>query len=82
VLSEKKGNLLATDWHLFELCVFNLLNNSIKYTQEGKIELTLDLQVINQNLHKLILSVQDSGVGITRERLNSIFTEFKELSDN
>jgi signal transduction histidine kinase len=50
--------------------VNNLIENSIKYTKEGTI--TVDLQKKDD---KVLLSVKDTGVGITDEDKKNLFTE-------
>jgi len=49
----------------------NLIENSIKYTREGKIIITLE----NTKENKVLLSVKDTGIGITGEDKNILFTE-------
>ncbi len=56
----------------------NLLTNSIKYTEEGSI--SLSVKCINTgNLSNLIISVQDTGRGIKAENINKLFTKFERL---
>jgi len=50
--------------------VNNLLENSLKYTKEGGIKVILSRQA-----DKILLAVQDTGVGITEEDKKSLFTE-------
>lgn len=50
--------------------VNNLIENSIKYTKEGKIVVNLG----NKD-GKILLSVKDTGVGITDEDKKNLFTE-------
>ena len=48
----------------------NLLENSIKYTKKGTITVGLE-----KSSDKVVLSVRDTGVGITAEDKNILFTE-------
>ena len=50
--------------------VSNLIENSIKYTEKGKI--TVGLEKRND---KILLSVKDTGVGISDEDKKNLFTE-------
>jgi signal transduction histidine kinase len=50
--------------------VHNLIENSTKYTKEGKITLSLE-----KRENKILLSVKDTGVGITEEDKKNLFTE-------
>ena len=49
----------------------NLIENSIKYTKEGKIITTLE----HSGDNKIIFSVKDTGIGITEEDKKHLFTE-------
>ena len=58
--------------------VSNLLSNSIKYTEEGSID--LNVKCINKNDEcVLIISVKDTGRGIKKELINKLFTKFERL---
>jgi signal transduction histidine kinase len=51
--------------------VNNLIENSIKYTKEGKIFTTLE----KTKEGKILFSVKDTGMGITEEDKKHLFTE-------
>ena len=52
----------------------NLINNAIKFTENGHINFTADY-----DNGQLIFSIEDSGEGIKREQLNEIFKVFSSL---
>lgn len=54
--------------------VNNLIENSIKYTKEGKILVGLE-NTEKDGINKILLSVKDSGIGITEEDKKNLFTE-------
>ncbi|WP_051685001.1 ATP-binding protein [Clostridium sp. KNHs205] len=51
--------------------LINLLDNAIKYTEEGTITVSL-----KEEENDLILSVKDTGIGIEKEYLSRIFERF------
>ena len=58
----------------------NLLTNSIKYTDEGKINLKITcVNDLSKNISNLIISCQDTGKGIKAENINRLFTKFDRL---
>lgn len=58
----------------------NLINNAIKFTDEGKVVLTV-LQVENQDNHvSLEFSVQDSGIGISEDKIDAVFESFTQAA--
>jgi signal transduction histidine kinase/CheY-like chemotaxis protein/HPt (histidine-containing phosphotransfer) domain-containing protein len=64
--------------------LINLLNNAIKYTKAGYIRLDIAKQDIPQspsgeNQVKIMFAVEDTGIGIRQDDLNSLFGEFTRL---
>ena len=56
----------------------NILTNAVKYTKEGFIDFTVST-VIKENVCRLIVSVEDSGIGIKEENINKLFSKFERL---
>lgn len=54
----------------------NLLSNSIKYTDSGQIDVGLTL---DQKANRYVISIKDSGIGVSREDLSVLFSKFKQL---
>ena len=70
--------LLGDRVHVKEI-LNNLISNAIKYTNEGKIDVTA--KCINQNdMCNLIITVQDTGRGIKKEDVDKLFTKFERLN--
>jgi signal transduction histidine kinase/CheY-like chemotaxis protein len=56
----------------------NLLSNAFKYTEEGKVSLTVRWEKRGENAW-MIFAVQDTGQGIKKEDLNRLFSEYHQL---
>ncbi len=54
--------------------LLNILSNSIKYTDKGKITLSAS-SVKSNSLCRLIIKIKDTGRGMTKEEMNNIFTD-------
>ena len=67
---------------LKQICV-NILTNAVKYTKEGSITFSIN-SVIKNNVCRLIISVEDTGIGIKQENINKLFNKFErlDLKDN
>ena len=67
---------------LKQICV-NILTNAVKYTKEGSIIFSIN-SVIKNDVCRLIISVEDTGIGIKQENLNKLFNKFErlDLKDN
>ena len=60
-----------------QICV-NILTNAIKYTKEGTIEFNIS-SVIKDNVCRLIISVEDTGIGIKEENIDKLFNKFERI---
>ena len=58
--------------------IMNLLSNSIKYTNEGSITTKIEA-LSNAEKCLLTITVEDTGVGMTQESLDQIFTKFQRF---
>ncbi|MEW5822596.1 MAG: GAF domain-containing sensor histidine kinase [Cyanobacteriota bacterium] len=90
---ENLPDQIFSDRELIKFILNNLMNNAIKFTNEGFVELnvkiaqknsleSLNLQINNlKNDNYLILSVKDSGIGIDEQYHSQIFDEFRQIED-
>ena len=67
---------------LKQICV-NILTNAVKYTKEGSITFSIN-SIIKNDVCRLIISVEDTGIGIKQENLSKLFNKFErlDLEDN
>lgn len=64
---------LISDMHKCQHILQNLISNAIKFTEKGTVEIKTT-QVKNQ----IIISVTDSGIGVSADHLPHIFDEFRQ----
>ena len=67
---------LQADWEVFELILFNFVQNAVKYNKKKGV-VAIIAKVTNQQL--LEVQVIDTGVGIDKQRQNLLFKPFLEL---
>lgn len=58
--------------------LFNLLSNSIKFTNKGYIELKVEALETLEDSQKIRIGVKDSGIGMSAEFLDKIFEMFSQ----
>lgn len=76
---EKEGNLGHIDVDLTKLrqAIFNLLSNAAKFCQNGSIKLIVKRDEADD---RIVFAVQDTGIGIGVEALNSLFENFSQAN--
>lgn len=55
----------------------NLVGNAVKFTDEGQITIDIDIKQ-NRDITLCTVAVKDTGIGISPEKIDSIFEEFKQ----
>ncbi len=58
--------------------IINLLTNAVKYTNAGYIMLNISGK-IKEDKVELVITVQDSGIGIKKENIDKLFSKFDRL---
>ena len=81
-INDEIPDVLNGDKMRIEQILLNLMDNSLKYTNAGKIKVTTDYESIDKNNVNIIISVKDTGCGITNEDKNNLFTSFKRLEED
>lgn len=67
---------IKSDEVRIEQIINNLLENAIKFTQSGNIEITA-----SKNIKRFIFSIKDTGIGIPEEHFDDIFKRFFKVID-
>jgi PAS domain S-box-containing protein len=56
----------------------NLLSNAVKFTERGEVLVSVSPAPAPEGRYALACSVRDSGIGMTRDVMNSLFTPFTQ----
>jgi signal transduction histidine kinase/CheY-like chemotaxis protein len=68
--------LLFIDKQRLNQIIFNLLSNAVKYTQAGKIDFNMTIVPKGADLLHVVIKVQDTGLGISKEFQKKMFEPF------
>ena len=69
--SNLKNVILYSDKNKLDSIITNLINNAIKFTATGSIEVGCEV-----NKDELLFFVKDTGIGIEKERMKAVFDRF------
>ncbi len=72
---------VITDPDALRRIVTNLINNAIKFTQQGHVRVGVREMRKADNTCCLRIEVEDTGIGIPNDRLDEIFESFRQLED-
>lgn len=74
--------MLAGDPLKIKQIIFNLLGNSVKFTNNGYIKLSIKKGIQQLKKIELLITVEDTGIGIKQSKLDKIFLPFEQAEDN
>ncbi len=72
----EKGIKTKTDERFLRQILNNLINNAIKYTNAGGVEIEL-----SKTENDVLIKVKDTGKGIAKDKFDIIFEEFRQESE-
>ncbi|MBR5091388.1 MAG: response regulator [Ruminiclostridium sp.] len=76
-------NLLHGDEVRIKQIITNILTNAVKYTEKGFVKFCIDYRRIPDEPQEVILdiSVVDTGIGIKKQDMNKLFSEFDRIEE-
>ena len=83
LLSDQVPEAVIGDVTRLRQVLINLLANAMKFTLHGSVSVQVEAQGSPEgnNLHRLTIHVADTGIGIPRERIESLFDPFEQADD-
>lgn len=78
-ISEDVPNFLFGDPTRYRQIILNLMSNAVKFTDYGKISLSVAVNSKAENLVELLTSVEDTGHGIPTEKIQMLFEPYVQV---
>lgn len=79
-ISENIPTELYGDQVKLKQVIISILKNAVKYTKNGYIEVSAN-EIVKYDVCRLIIEIEDSGVGIGVEKLNELLKSNSNLED-
>lgn len=69
---------LMGDPYRLNQILLNLISNALKFTRKGAVGLYISVKSHQAEAYELLFEVRDTGIGISKEKLGSIFESFTQ----
>lgn len=80
VIDPKLPEVLIGDPFRLNQILINLVGNALKFTNQGQVQILVNLLSAANGEFNVRFSIKDSGIGIPKSRLNTIFEQFNQGS--
>ncbi len=70
---------VATDRARLQQVLLNLLSNAVKFTSAGDVTVTVRARELGEGRYEVELRVEDQGIGIPADKVDRLFTPFKQV---
>jgi len=74
-------NVLGDRIRLYQI-LLNLTSNAVKFTEKGEVSINLKLKKQSNLTYHYLFSIQDTGIGIPKNKQSIIFESFRQASSD
>ncbi len=78
-VSDDVPNVLKGDPTKLNQILMNLAGNALKFTYQGRIEINVSLSEEIETGYIILIKVSDTGIGIPRQKLASVFESYTQV---
>lgn len=78
-IDENIPKLISGDATRLSQIIMNLMTNALKFTENGTVQIILNLENVVENTHFINFQIKDTGIGIALENQDKIFENFTQI---
>lgn len=80
--AENLPEILAGDPNRIRQVLNNLISNAVKFTEKGKVHISLKINQMTDEFVELRFMVSDTGMGISKEDYGKLFQSFSQVDSS
>lgn len=80
-IDDRIPNMLKGDGGRLNQILLNLMDNAVKFTEQGSVKIKVNLNQKVGKRHHILFEIIDSGIGIPSDKHEIIFESFKQIRD-
>jgi signal transduction histidine kinase/DNA-binding response OmpR family regulator len=81
-IDEDVPTYVVSDFKRLRQILVNLLSNAVKFTNSGHIYIIIRAMKIENDIFNITFNVRDTGIGIKKEHMEKIFTNYGQSDNN
>ncbi|MDA3860650.1 MAG: response regulator, partial [Melioribacteraceae bacterium] len=78
-ISDKISSTVVGDSLRYRQVLVNILTNSVKYTESGSIEISVEVEKERELSYLIKTTVKDTGIGIPKDKLSLLFKPYTQV---
>lgn len=82
LMEESVPHTIISDVTRLRQVLTNLIGNALKFTEKGEVLVKVSRNSVNQNMNELLFIVQDSGIGIPKNKMEKLFKPFSQVDSS
>ncbi|NJW55545.1 ATP-binding protein, partial [Salinimicrobium oceani] len=81
-IDDKIPHRVAADQLKLSQVLHNLVSNAVKFTEAGKVNISVELQKQENETLWLKFDIEDTGIGISEDKIEHIFEKFTQAESS
>jgi signal transduction histidine kinase/ActR/RegA family two-component response regulator len=77
-VAQEVPEVVVADSHRLRQVLVNLVGNALKFTEQGKVKVRIELTADDLNRRMVGFAVSDTGIGISKDNMEHIFSSFSQ----